>query len=206
MSKLPLSPWNHLCWKDEEMSFDLSALLKIYNEIFSKYVIHSQNQYYCGIGFQGKTSTDTKSAPTEGPLIGDDSYKKLPPKDQYPAIAENIEKIYQRHETLCVGEYARILDYLESKGWYTFRARVMTLLPNNPMNWHADGYDISMRYHVPIITNDQFYLQWRDINGVHYFHLPANGNGYFVRTDVSHQYINRGTEPRTHIIIDIKKK
>jgi hypothetical protein len=197
---------NKYCWVDTESNFNIPELIRLNTELFEKHEKYHQGDFYGGVGFQGRTEQDTISAPDSGPLVVNDSYKRLPPKDEYPAIAEKIEKICKRHETLCVGEYARILDYLESKGWHTFRARVMTLLPNNPSNWHLDGYDNSLRYHIPLITNEQFYLQWKDVEGQHSCHIPANGKGYFFRTDVQHQYINRGTEPRIHIVIDIIKK
>jgi hypothetical protein len=196
---------NKYCQIDPASNFNISELINIYNELFVKQEKFSQGDFYSGVGFQGRDARDTKSAPIDGPLLGSAPHMRLPPRSEYPAAEKYIEEICQRHKTLCVGEYANILDYLEMHGWFTFRARVMTLLPNNPVNWHVDGYDTSMRYHVPIITNDQFYLQWRDIEGVHSCHIPANGKGYFIRTDVPHQYINRGTEPRTHIIIDIRK-
>jgi hypothetical protein len=197
---------NKYCQIDTESNFNITELIKIYNELFASQEKFSQGDFYSGVGFQGRTPTDIKSAPIDGLLIGAAPNMRLPPKNEYSDAKKYIEKVCQRHETLCVGEYANILDYLETKGWFTFRARVMTLLPNNPMNWHVDDYDSSIRYHVPIITNDQFYLQWRDLDGVHSCHIPASGHGYFIRTDVSHQYINRGTEPRTHIVIDIRKK
>lgn len=197
---------NKYCWVDSESSFNIPELIKLYNELFSSQEKFSQGDFYSGVGFQGKHIKDTESAPLSGPLIKGEYYKKLPPKSEYPEIEKEIEKICQRHVDLCVGEYNRILDYLEEQGWHTFRARVMTLLPGNPSNWHVDGYDNSMRYHIPLITNEQFYLQWRDVEGIHSIHIPANGKGYFFRTDIQHQYINRGTEPRIHIVIDIKKK
>lgn len=197
---------NKYCWVDEESNFNIPELIRLYNDLFLPLEKFNQGDYYSGLGFQGQHVLDTESAPLSGPLTYGEYYKKLPPKTEYPAVEKKLEEICQRHLKLCVGEYARILDYLESKGWYTFRARVMTLLPGNPSNWHVDGYDTSMRYHIPLITNEQFYLQWRDLEGIHSIHIPANGKGYFFRTDVQHQYINRGQAPRIHIVIDIKKK
>lgn len=197
---------NKYCQVDNNSNFNIPELVRVYNELYVNQKHFEQGSFYKGVGFQGRTSNDSLSAPLDGPLRKVGHYMKLPPKDEYATVEKSLEQICQRHESLCVGEYARILNYLEENGWFTFRARVMTLLPGNPKNWHVDGYDNTLRYHVPIITNEEFYLQWNDAEGLYSAHIPANGKGYFIRTDVLHQYINRGKEPRTHIVIDIRKK
>jgi len=193
---------NDYCQIDYESNFNISELIQTYQDLFSKEKKSNQDNIYGGIGFQGVSPTDSISAPLAGMLINNG---ELPPRSEFSKLQTNVEQLNQRHSTLCVGEYSRILDYLESKGWYTFRARVMTAMPSSKPNWHTDAYDISLRYHIPIITNEHFFLQWKDRIGVHSVHIPANGRGYFIRTDILHQYINIGTEPRVHIVIDIKK-
>jgi hypothetical protein len=44
MSSLPLSPWNHLCWKDHNISFNFEELINIYNTVYSKYTRHEQEK------------------------------------------------------------------------------------------------------------------------------------------------------------------
>lgn len=210
MSSLPLSSWNHLCWKDTEMSFDITALLKIYNEIFSKYSRHVQSQYYKGIGFQGTSDTDHLSAIKQGTLTGTkigETWQTIPQDKITSYITEQQQLLSAKHKVLCIGEFNKIVDYLESKGWKTFRARVMEVSPGNPDCWHLDGYDGSIRYHVPLITNDECYLQWKDENNkIKSFNLPADGSGYWINTDVIHQYINKGSTTRSHIVVDLLKK
>lgn len=210
MSKLTLSPWNHLCWKDNEMSFDLDALLKIYHEVFSKYPRHVQSQFYSGIGFQGTTSSDHLSAVKQGTLTGikvGDVWQTIPPDKIDAHINRQRELLSVQHDVLCTGEFKKIIDYLDSKGWRPFRARIMEVNPGNPDCWHIDGYTGSIRYHVPLITNEECYLQWKDDNDeIKSFNLPADGSGYWINTDVVHHYINKGSSMRAHIIVDLLKK
>ena len=210
MSSLPLSTWNHLCWKDEEMSFDLNALLKIYNEVFLKYPRHVQSQYYSGIGFQGNTDNDHLSAVKQGTLTGvkvGDVWQTVPSDKIDAHISRQQELLSAQHKVLCTGEFKKIVDYLEVNGWRPFRARIMEVNPGNPDCWHIDGYEGSIRYHVPLLTNEECYLQWRDDNNeIKSFNLPADGSGYWINTDVVHHYINRGSTMRAHIIVDLLKK
>ena len=210
MSKLPVSPWNHLCWKDTEMSFNISALLKIYNELFLKYARHVQSEYYSGIGFQGTSKSDHLSAVKQGTLTGvkvGDVWQTVPQDKIDIHIGRQQKLLSVQHEVLCTGEFKKIVDYLDEKDWRPFRARIMEVNPGNPDCWHLDGYNGSIRYHVPLITNDECYLQWRDENNeIKSFNLPADGSGYWINTDVIHHYINRGSTMRAHIIIDLLKK
>jgi hypothetical protein len=210
MSNLTLSPWNHLCWKDEGMSFDLDALLKIYNEVFSKYTRHIQTEYYSGIGFQGSTDDDHLSAAkrvtTSGVII--DGVLQAIPRNRlqgyYPKL---VEETRVRHKDLCIGEFEKIIDYLENNGWTTFRGRIIEDLPDSPDNWRLDMHDESLRYHVPLITNEECYIQYRDENKeIKTFHLPADGSGYWLKTNFVNQKINKGTDLRAYIVIDLFKK
>lgn len=210
MSKLPLSPWNNLCWKDEQISFDIDKIRKIYAEVFSKYSRYIQSEYYNGIGFQGKNNADHLSAIMQGTLTGKktgDVWDTFSPTAIAGHLWNQMNTLNISHKELCVGEFSKIIEYLESSGWHTFRARIMEVNPGNPECWHLDGYDGSIRYHVPIQTNEECYLQWRDDNGnISSFHLPADGSGYWINTDVVHHYINRGETMRAHIIVDLIKK
>lgn len=211
MSTLSVSPWNQYCWKDESISFDFTELTKMYNEVFSKYTRHRQSSFYSGIGFQGLSETDHLTACWQGTLIGKEinNIWQTVPQDK---IDEHLYRqrttLNKKHFELCKGEFEKIVDYLESAGWHTFRARIMEVNPGvQSGGWHLDGYEGSTRYHVPLQTNDECYLQWVDGNNeIKSFHLPADGSGYWLNTDVVHQYINLGSSMRAHIIVDLVKK
>jgi hypothetical protein len=193
------------------MSFDLDALLKIYNEVFSKYQRHRQTDHYGVIGFQGSTEDDHLSAAKRGTLIGiqiGDVWQTVHPNKIDGFINSQRKSLSVQHKVLCTGEFKKIVDYLEDNGWRPFRARIMEALPGvESGGWHLDGYDGSIRYHVPLITNEECYLQWRDnYDEIKSFNLPADGSGYWVNTDVVHHFINLGDTIRAHIIVDLVKK
>ena len=212
MSSLPLSPWNHLCWKDEVIQWNIDELLKIYNEVFSKYDRFYQDPTYKGIGFQGKDSADYVSAITNGNITVDPKTGR-----KYTVTKENLGKHLEqqakcnvRHSDLCIGEFDKILDYLEGLGYLTHRARIMELGPGNHVNWHFDSYEglwgNNKRYHIPLITNDEAYLMWREKRAQYSFNPKADGSGIWANTDVTHQYLNLGETWRAHIVVDLIKK
>lgn len=212
MSKLPISPWNHLCWKDENVQWNITELLEIYNDVFSKYDRFYQDPTYRGIAFQGKVPNDHISAIITGNTPFDpDRGTKWPMKKE--SLGKHLEGQIEyniRHSELCIGEFGRILDYLDNLGYITHRARIMELGPGNHVNWHVDSYEgawgNNKRYHIPLVTNNEAYLMWRE-KGNHYFFNPkADGSGIWVNTDVLHQYFNRGDTWRAHIVIDLIKK
>lgn len=226
MSKLPTSNWNHLCWPDDNATWNLLELQDIYQGVFQNYTRHIQklknDPTYMGIGFQGFNDNDHLSSPAQGIMFldSDDIIK--------PIAVENLgkhldkqTKMCVRHKDLCVGEISKILDYLENLGYHTYRGRIMELGPGHHGKWHFDSYPNAwgnhLRYHVPIITNEECYIQWNERplqwnelpargEGDVFFHMPADGRGYWFNTDVNHQYLNEGDTWRTHIVIDLIKK
>lgn len=212
MSKLPISSWNHLCWKDPEVQWNIKELLEIYNDVFSKYTRHYQDSTYRGIGFQGKHSQDHLGSIISGntPHNADYGSKRTVEKEDLGKHLEHQLQFNVRHEELCVGEFNKILDYLEDLGYHTHRARIMELGPKNHINWHVDSYEgwwgNNRRYHVPLMTNDEAYLIWRENTKRYIFNPKADGSGIWLNTDVTHQYINDGETWRAHIVIDLVKK
>jgi hypothetical protein len=219
MSSLPLSPWNNLCWKDHNISFNFEELINIYNTVYSKYTRHEQekkegesNPNYRGIAFQGLHNNDHLNSVMQGSLYltNHATYAKTYSKEMLGNHLENQKKFNVRHKDLCVGEFNKILDYLEDLGWHTHRGRIMELGPGAQKNWHVDSYpgmwNNNVRYHVPLTTNERCYLQWYEQGKIYNFTPEPNGSGYWVNTDITHQYLNIGDSWRAHIIVDLIKK
>lgn len=227
MSKLPTSNWNHLCWPDKNSSWNLTELRDIYKNIFSKYSRFQQelrnDPTYGGIGFQGLDSKDHTSAVKQGIMFVDPLDNVIKPID-VEFLGKHLykqSKLCVRHEELCVGEVLKIVEYLEGLGYHTFRGRIMELGPGHHGKWHIDSYPNrwgnNIRYHVPITTNEECYVQWNETplkwnelpprgEGDVFFHMPTDGRGYWVNTDINHQYFNEGDTVRAHIVIDLIKK
>ena len=71
--------------------------------------------------------------------------------------------------------------------------------------WHVDCYlyqSVSHKVHIPIVTNLRARYESR-LNGVERsFHFQA-GRAYEINNILKHRAVNNGTNPRTHIIIDM---
>lgn len=219
MKTQPLSEDNHLCWKDKNIHFNLDELLDIYHTIYSKYTRHEQarkigvhNPNYRGIAFQGLDDTDHLNSIMQGSLYIDPIVNSARTfnEAELGKHLEHQKKFNVRHKDLCVGEFNKILDYLEDLGWHTHRGRIMELGPGAQKNWHVDSYpgkwNNNVRFHVPLTTNDNCYLQWYENGKVYNFTPKPDGSGYWVNTDIIHQYLNIGDSWRAHIIVDLIKK
>lgn len=218
MTNVYYDKWNHLCWPDTNIKFNINELLDIYNNVFSKYerlyqqyTRDSLDPVYRGIAFQGPTDSDHTTAVQQGSLYIDYATNKKYTFDK-ESLGKHLE--YQRtlnvrHHELCVGEFARILDYLEDQGWHTHRGRIMELGPGVQKNWHVDSYEglwgNNVRFHVPLTTNSKCYLQWQD-KDLYNFNPKADGTAYWVNTDIVHQYLNLGDTWRAHVVVDLIKK
>jgi len=227
MSKIDLSNWNHLCWPDTNITFNLEELKDLYFSSFSKYKKFSQEfkseSRYGGIGFQGLDDADYTTGPKQGIMFLDTTDNSVKPigVENLGRHLEKLLPISVRHKELCTGELGRILDYLEDLGYHTYRGRIMECGPTHRGGWHIDSYPgrwgNNLRYHIPLVTNEECYIVWnegpkkwyelspKNDNDL-YFHLPADGRGYWFNTDISHKNINDGDTWRYHIVIDLFKK
>jgi|SaaInlStandDraft_1057018.scaffolds.fasta_scaffold50940_2 hypothetical protein len=73
------------------------------------------------------------------------------------------------------------------------RTRVMTMKPKLAYRMHRD---YSMRYHIPLITNENCFF----IIDENIIRLPADGSLYLVDTNYPHTFVNASGELRTHIV------
>jgi hypothetical protein len=88
----------------------------------------------------------------------------------------------------------KVLDSLENIG----QARLLKLQSGESYTAHTDPDD---RIHLPIITNEYSFLV--DITNNHLYHLPANGNLWYMDTSRTHVAANWGPRPRIHLNIRV---
>lgn len=86
-------------------------------------------------------------------------------------------------------------DILESLG-NPGEARLLKLAPSETYSAHADPDD---RWHVAIITNEYCYLI--DFDDHKMYHLPANGELWYMDTSKMHVAANFGPRERIHLNI-----
>ena len=72
-----------------------------------------------------------------------------------------------------------------------YRTRILLAEGNYKSLKHID-YD--WRYHVPITTNKECFLEYENEK----IHLPADGHAYIVNAGFMHSFCNGGSTPRYH--------
>jgi len=88
--------------------------------------------------------------------------------------------------------YRKVLEFV---GGPLGRVRLMRLPPKSCMSLH---YDLEVRLHIPIKTNSQAYMVFRD-SGI--FHVPLNGSIYAVDTTQWHTVMNgHSDDERIHLV------
>lgn len=69
---------------------------------------------------------------------------------------------------------------------------------------HIDtSTEFSVRFHVPIITNEQAFLGFTVKGETTEKHLPADGGVWFFNHGFPHYLVNRGTMPRLHLLVSV---
>jgi hypothetical protein len=124
---------------------------------------------------------------------------------EYPFPISKPQKNYTDEQLEILKASKPLLDWIISRprfaGYKWIRGEVATLLPGVTLGWHKDPqwfHDNCVRLHVPIITNEQCVQLWEGEE--HHMDL---GLLYELNNRVMHSATNAGSEPRTHLILDI---
>lgn len=126
--------------------------------------------------------------------------KRLNPNDaRYLPEADELN--YGVRNELVKGILSDILDSFTSK---ITRVRLAYLSPGFEIKPHVD-YDPSyiVRFHLPLITNENVKMGFERNGKKLQFHLPANGRLYFFNSGLKHWVNNDSDQGRLHLIIDV---
>jgi hypothetical protein len=134
------------------------------------------------------------------------TYKKRmrrldPSRPEYVPEADHHN--YGKRNKNAVGEFANFLDIFEDQ---VLRVKLAVIMPGFTIRPHVD-FDPTylVRYHFPIITNDDVVFGARLPNrDTIEYRMPADGSIYFFNSGLLHWVKNGGSEPRLHIVIDVK--
>lgn len=107
----------------------------------------------------------------------------------------------------CIGEIKKIIDILDTHGFYPRRARITMIKAHTFSIVHIDnawpGDNLNGNYmcrvHVPIIT-DKKCTHWTEQGE---FHMPADGSVYMLPVNNRHQIRNDSDIDRFHLIMDV---
>lgn len=125
--------------------------------------------------------------------------KRLDPNDpRYLPEADELN--YGVRNKYATGPFANILDMFKAK---VTRVRLAYLTAGFEIKPHVD-YDPSyiVRYHIPLITNNDVIMGFTHKNVDYLYHMPSDGSVYFFNSGIKHWVKNNGKEDRLHLIID----
>lgn len=124
---------------------------------------------------------------------------------EYPFPISKPVKNYTAEQSEILRSSVPLLDWIMSlqrfSGYKWIRGEVATLMPGVELGWHRDPqwfHDRCVRLHVPIITNTGCVQLWEGTE----FHMEI-GRLYELNNRILHSARNSGTEPRTHLILDL---
>lgn len=104
------------------------------------------------------------------------------------------------------GYVVAVIDQLVALGLKPHRIRVMRLAREGfEMKWHRDADVESWRLHVPIVTNECSFFEWKLHDGSErQVHLAA-GAGWLVRVDELHRAVNLNPAGgfRVHLLMSL---
>jgi len=126
--------------------------------------------------------------------------KRLDPSDpRYLPEADELN--YGIRNELVTGILSDILDSFESK---ITRVRLAYLSAGFEIKPHVD-YDplYIVRYHVPLITNEDVIMGFERQGKTLTYKLPADGRIYFFNSGIKHWVKNNSQLGRLHLIIDV---
>ncbi len=189
-------PSRYLHGRFSQVTFDIPALCKHYEQTIAPVepVPYFDNGvFYVGwamLSFEGGVEEGVRQRPLGG------------------AQKSRLASTATTPTTLCTGPMRKAIEDIRATGLHPYRARVMRLdAIGEAMTFHVDAKTETWRLHVPLVTNPQSFFEWvlPDRTLVRK-HLPADGNGYFVRVDIPHRAINYpgGEAARVHLLMGVK--
>ncbi len=113
------------------------------------------------------------------------------------------ERHYNKIKNWVQGTYYE--EVLSSFQGEVHRARIAIMEPGAFVAEHIDyNTDYSVRYHIPIETNDQcgFYILAKGKEKDYKF-MPADGSVWFINQGLRHSAWNKGSTRRAHLILSV---
>jgi hypothetical protein len=123
---------------------------------------------------------------------------------EFPFLIRTTIKDYTLEQAEILKASKPLLDWILTLprfvGYKWIRGEVATLLPGVTLGWHKDPHwfqDNCIRLHVPIYTNDQCVQLWKNEE----CHMEID-HLYELNNRVIHSATNKGTDFRTHLVLD----
>ena len=188
-------PKDLLCGRVAGLSVDTAALVNYYRQVVEPAPAthyHDNEAAYEGWALTSRDGTIT------------DGVKRIDRK----AIQQANDKRRGIVPTpLFQGYIVKVIDDLIALGLGPHRIRIMRLAHEGfAMKWHRDADVESWRLHIPMITNDRSFFEWKLADETQrQVHLAADGSGWLVRVDELHRAINLNPAGgfRVHLLMSL---
>ena len=182
-----------------QLDLNLERLLLSLEELQRMLPIEKRGSHYGGWSVQSvqgsyKEGWSMELVPFNGPdNIGPSWHPESVEEEKLSSIQD-----YKVPTEAALGEFNQVLKKLESLGLHPRRSRIICLEPGSELKWHQDGLasQYQVRVHIPLLTNENAFFETQEGR----FHMPADGDGYLVHTNLFHRATNYGTTPRFHFV------
>lgn len=155
---------------------DISKYLSIIEEFPYQPISKDSNPYYESIGLQYSNPDSPYYDSVETVWYMDDRHTEI----------KNTESVLNWKSWNDLGLKLQLNNY------DLYRTRVLKAKPGCNSVWHID-YD--WRYHIPLVTNKDCIIRYRDTE----IHMPATGHAYINNAGFMHKFENKGNADRYHI-------
>jgi hypothetical protein len=188
-------PKDLLCGRVADLSVDTAALASYYRQVVEP---GAATQYHDNeAAYEGWALTSRDGSTTDG-------VKRI---DRKATQQANDKRRGIVPTPLFQGYIVKVIDDLISLGFAPHRIRIMRLAHEGfAMKWHRDADMETWRLHIPIITSDHSFFEWKLGEGdERQVHLSAGGSGWLVRVDELHRAVNLNPSGgfRVHLLMSL---
>lgn len=187
-----------------ELKYDVEKLIDSYFELCKKICL-SRDQIKYELDHYKISTFNLTHLPS---LSGEDRWKKH--RGGHFDVLRAGVKEGNFTESLKELDGSYIKEYIEEIKKYHYdkfnsefigRIQIISSSPGHTYPFHRDAHT-KHRYHVPIITDENFFFLMKEENQIHTIHLPADGRCWYLNpVDITHTVAHLGKTPRTHILL-----
>jgi hypothetical protein len=204
-----LPPWQKLSPK---YTFDIDKILAVFQDNFDELKTGTGRDFIAGQCDRGYSTYEQGNYNLYNITDFDENF--VP---EYNGVLKKLggggDKGHRQDPRWDERKYVKLADW--AKGTYieevlnTFegqasRCNIRVMGPGSSISEHMD-YDTtySMRYHIPLLTNEQAYFtsRRRATDELETFRMPADGSTYFLNQGILHSAYNDGDTPRIHMMV-----
>ena len=185
-----------------DLGLDMATLWKSLEPLIQKYPSVQRSAAFGGWAVQGHSGSyhdgwSMAFCPFNGPGNLGPSWN---PRDASERAMVPVQN-YCKPTDFYNGELHAVIQKLESLGLNPRRGRVIKIPPKSQTVWHKDGNKIlyQARLHIPLVTNSGCLFETEQGS----YHMPADGNGYFVHINQFHRAVNMGEHDRYHLVFHV---